>query len=98
VGHEPNWASKLDRIWAWLKIEVDLTKEIELVFKSQIRIQKIDYWRLPFRCYVFHELGHLQSSCNKEPPFKMSPRKIVVGVSRFVGSIERSGWRGACSK
>jgi hypothetical protein len=55
VKLEPNWDSKKDRRWAWIMVEVDvregLVGNIDLVYAGITWHQKVDYWRLPFRCH-----------------------------------------------
>jgi hypothetical protein len=68
---ETGWAKKVERHWAQVQIEVDLKEglmdEIELVWGEFKWVQKIDYWRVPFRCFGCHQVGHLQAECHKAP-------------------------------
>jgi hypothetical protein len=71
VKLEPNWDSKKDHRWAWILVEVDvregLVGNIDLVYARITWHQKVDYWRLPFRCHGCHEIGHLRSQCSRIP-------------------------------
>jgi len=64
-GLDPNWASKKDRQWAWLQVEVNvregLVGSVEIVYGENFWIQKLDYWKLPFRCFECHDIGHVRS-------------------------------------
>jgi hypothetical protein len=48
VGLEPNWASKKDRRWAWIQVEVNvrdgLIGNLDLVLGDITWHQKVDYW------------------------------------------------------
>jgi hypothetical protein len=61
-----------------------LSKEIELVWGQFRWLQKIDYWRIPFRCFSCHQVGHVQEECSRVnsffPPFKRTwKRKAPAG-------------------
>jgi hypothetical protein len=80
VGLEPNWATKLDRHWAWIQIEVNawegLVGSLDIVYGDITWHQKVDYWKIPFRCHGCHEIGHLKSRCLKPAPWEQPPQKI----------------------
>lgn len=52
-----------DKICATIMIEVDVTNglpaEIEIKWGHETRIQKVDYWKISFRCHHCHSMGHL---------------------------------------
>jgi hypothetical protein len=78
LGCELEWEKKIDKRWVWLHVEVELKEglldEIELKCDDFRWVQHIDYWRVPFRCFGFHEVGHLQVQCRRPysqfPPFR----------------------------
>lgn len=65
VGIEPNWASKKDRQCAWVQVEVNvregLVGSVEIVYGEKFWIQKVDYWKLPFRCFECHDIRHVRA-------------------------------------
>jgi hypothetical protein len=77
VKLEPNWDSKKDRRWAWIMIEVDIREglvgSIDLVYVGITWHQKVDYWRLPFRCHGCHEIGHIHSQCTRLMSLQQPP-------------------------
>jgi hypothetical protein len=79
VKLEPNWDSKKDHRWAWILVEVDvregLVGTIDLVYVGFTWHQKVDYWRLPFRCHDCHEIGHLRSQCSRIAPLQQMQEK-----------------------
>jgi hypothetical protein len=44
-----------------------LLDEIDMVFGGFSWTQRIDYWRVPFRSYDCHEVGHLFTQCHRSP-------------------------------
>jgi hypothetical protein len=44
-------------------------------------LQRIDYWRVSFRCFDRHEVGHLQAQCRRPqsqfPPFKRTQKQSL---------------------
>jgi hypothetical protein len=80
--------------WAWLQVEVDfregLQDEIELVWQGFTWIQRIDYWKVPFRCYGCHEVGHLQAQC-KHHPSQFPPFRKVWKQKTGVESSQEGG-------
>lgn len=62
-GMEPSWETKVDRRWAWAQVEINLrdglVENIKLVCGEFSWSQKVDYWRLPFTCFVCHKVGHI---------------------------------------
>jgi len=68
---EPRREMKANRCWVWVQISVDLkegmTNEIELEWGDFKWVQKIDYWRVPFRCYGCHQASHVQDECRRAP-------------------------------
>jgi len=65
VGIEPNWASKKDSQCAWVQVEVNvregLVGSVEIVYGENFWIQKVDYWKLPFRCFECHDIRHVRA-------------------------------------
>lgn len=65
VGIEPNWASKKDRQCAWVQVEVNvregLVGSVKIVYGENFWIQKVDYWKLPFRCFESHHIRHVRA-------------------------------------
>jgi len=61
-------------------VEVDtregLVGSVDLVMGSNILYQKVDYWRIPFRFYRCHEIGHLNSNCNNFSPHSLKHYNI----------------------
>jgi hypothetical protein len=41
-------------------------------------VQKIDYWKPPFRCFAFHEVGHMKVACTKTIPLNLGHKKVWV--------------------
>jgi hypothetical protein len=60
---ESNWEWKVDRRWAWVKVEVHqcdgMVRNVDLVFGNKIWHQNVDYWYFLFRYYSCNEVGHL---------------------------------------
>lgn len=57
----------MDRRIAKLMVEFDMSlglpTEVEIVWGTRSFIQRLDYYKLLFRCFSCHETGHLQSKC-----------------------------------
>jgi hypothetical protein len=80
LSFEPGWESKVDRRWAWVHIEINmrlgLTEDIELVLGDFVHSQWIDYWHVSFRCFGFHEVGHVLANCHIRPVFFKEHAKL----------------------
>ena len=52
-----------DKIFAWVLIEIPFTGglpvNIDLQWEGSVYKKKIYYWKVPFRCHLCHETGHL---------------------------------------
>jgi hypothetical protein len=94
VGLEPNWATKNDRRWAWIQVEVNvregLVGSLDIVYGDITWHQKVDYWKIPFWCHGCHEIGHLKSKCPKPAPWGQPPQKVWRRKST-IGSGTDSG-------
>jgi hypothetical protein len=75
IGLEPNWASKNDRRWDWIQIEVDVRGGL-IGSIDNIRKQRVGYWHLSFRCHNFHEIGYIRNQCPCLMPSSMGPHKV----------------------
>jgi hypothetical protein len=71
IGCEPMWKTKMDRLWARIQIEVELkyrlVDELEPMWGEYKWMEKVDYWKVPFRCYGYHEVGHVVAHCKHQP-------------------------------
>lgn len=60
-------------------IEVDVTlglpTELEILLGREVRIQHVDYWRIPFKCHYFRCAGHLRDSC---PEMRTTPPETTA--------------------
>ena len=60
---EPNWETKVDcrctRILVELDLKEGLYEEILINMHGSQWKQHLDYWKIPFQCYVYREVGHL---------------------------------------
>jgi hypothetical protein len=74
-------------------VELDLSKGLlpnpEVVWKSWTFIQKLDYWKIPFRCSECREIGHLRRCCpggpsNSRRRFSPSPTSVNPSPSVMV--------------
>jgi hypothetical protein len=101
---EPNWFSKPDRRWAWIQVEVDtsegLVGNVDIVMGSKTWHQKVDYWKIPFRCHRFHKIGHLKANCNRFSPLyqahsKVWGRKSTLNRKENVESLSVENGKGA---
>ena len=58
------WETKIDRRCLIILVELDmregLNEELVIVLHSRIWSQRMDYSKLPFRCYNCRRVGHLQ--------------------------------------
>ena len=56
ISMEENWDTKVDRRCAKILVELDLRdglyEEIKLEMHGSIWNQKLDYWKIPFRCFA----------------------------------------------
>ena len=63
IALEDDRESKIDRRCARILVEMDLRDGLfeELVIKMHGSIwrQRLDYWKIPFRCFSCREVGHL---------------------------------------
>jgi hypothetical protein len=89
IGLEPNWASKKDRRWAWIQVEVDVGEglfgNVDIIFGDRVWHQKVDYWKLPFKCHDCHEIGHLRAQCGHPTP---SPKKFQEWKSKSSKEVQ----------
>jgi hypothetical protein len=96
IGLEPNWASKTNRHWAWIQVEVDtregLVGNVDIIFGDRVWHQKVYYWKIPFRCHGCHEIRHLCVQCGCPTPltqkvFKTWKAKSTLGRSSSVDIV-----------
>jgi hypothetical protein len=82
VGLEHGWEHKVDRCWAWVHVEMDmhggLPDEIDIVWNNMVVVQHLDYWRILFRCYDCHAVGHIHAHCPRASFFGHSKSKKWV--------------------
>ena len=69
VSLEENWETKLDRRCARILVEMDLRnrlyEELKIVMHGSTWRQKLDYWKIPFRCFNCKEVDHILKDCPK---------------------------------
>ena len=69
ISMEENWETKLDPRCAKILMEMDLRnilyEELKIVMHGSTWRQKLDYWKIPFRCFNCREVGHMQKECPK---------------------------------
>ena len=77
VALEEDWESKLDRRYAKILVELDLRnglfEELKIFMHGSFWWQRLDYWKLPFRCFNCREVGHMHKEHPKaatKPMFK----------------------------
>ena len=67
VALEEEWEQKVDRRCAKILIEVDLHdglyEGIHLELHGSLWRQRLDYWKIPFRCLRCKNAGHLVACC-----------------------------------
>jgi hypothetical protein len=55
--------------------------------------QRIDYWRIPFRCFGCHEVGHLMAHCrmpsSQFSPFKKSWKRKANAEDFYDEKVEK---------
>jgi hypothetical protein len=61
-----------------------LVGSLDIVFEDIIFHKMVDYWRLPFRCFGYHEIGHIRAQCSLfsslcHLPLKVWKRKSILG-------------------
>ena len=69
ISMEENWETKLDCRCAIILVEMDLRngfhEELKIVMHGSTWRQKLDYWKIPFKCFNCREVGHMQKDCPK---------------------------------
>ena len=68
VAIETNFLLDFDKRVARVLVEMDvslgLPADVEVLCGECLFIQKLDYLRVPFRCSICHETGHLWRHCH----------------------------------
>jgi len=54
-----------------------LPTEIEILWGQEVRIQRVDYWKIPLRCHICCCMGHLKDNC---PDLRTTSQETFVAV------------------
>lgn len=72
VALEENWDTKVDRRCAKVLVELDvrdgLYEEIKVEMHGSIWNQRLNDWKIPFHCFAWRQVGHLQRDCPRPTP------------------------------
>jgi hypothetical protein len=80
VSLEADWDTKFDRRCAKIQVELDvrdgLYEGITLDLFGSVWTQRLDYWKLPFRCFTCRQVGHLAQDCPQAGTSRPCYRKV----------------------
>lgn len=66
---DPKCNGIFDKRDAWILVEVPfvggLPTEVDLEWEGKTICQRLDYWNIPFRCHLCHEMEHLMRTCSR---------------------------------
>ena len=71
-------------------IEVDLQdglyEEIHLEIHGSMWRQRLDYWKIPFRCFSCRQVGHLAKDCKNSEQRSLQHKNKDKGIARNMKS------------
>jgi hypothetical protein len=56
---------RMDRVLVEIDIHAGLMEVLELEWRGQVMIQRLEYLGIPFRCSHCRQTGHLRNDCSK---------------------------------
>lgn len=85
--------SSADKRVARILVEIDISQglleELTIVWREYTYVQKLDYWKVPFRCFSCRQTGHLKEDCPRPRIKQLRPMiKLLGHTPRYQVPIE----------
>jgi hypothetical protein len=87
---------RLCRVLVEIDIHVGLPEAVELEWRGMLRVQRLDFLGIPFRCTWCRQTGHLRRECHRGFPEDSSESSLLRRpTSTDPPEVSSGGWN-AC--